>query len=478
MIVFKFGGTSVEDAAAIRRAATIVAGRRSPNAVIVVSAMAGMTNALVEAAADARAGRLTRALEILDRMIGRHRSAADDLAGGHLRQALDARLDEARLEAAETLRSLAEMLEGDPSAGSELPTAARLTDSLLAQGEILSSHLTTCGFSAAGLPTRFLDIRPMMRTNADFGRAAVDLGVAGPRLAAGFRPEPGDDRIVVTQGFIGSTIGGATTTIGRGGSDLTASILGAALDATEVQIWTDVDGIMTTDPRVVPGALHIEVISFAEAAELAYFGAKVLHPSTLAPAMTKNIPVRVLNSRRPDGVGTAIVRSTPGAKGPITAIAFKRGITVLNVTSDRMLMAHGFLARLFEVFSRHETAVDMVTTSEVSVSMTLDDTRHLPVIRNELAPLGDVSVETDQAIVCLVGEGLRSSPGLVPRIFSAVQSLPVSMISHGASAINLSFVTPGSRVEEAVRALHAEFWGAAVPQTAPGQLSSNAKKIR
>ncbi|HEX7880371.1 MAG TPA: aspartate kinase, partial [Candidatus Eisenbacteria bacterium] len=258
----------------------------------------------------------------------------------------------------------------------------------------------------------------------------------------------------VTQGFIGATRDGVTTTIGRGGSDLTASMVGAALGADEVQIWTDVDGIMTTDPRVVPEARLIEEIAFAEAAELAYFGAKVLHPSTLRPAMAHNVPVRVLNSRKPEGRGTRVVESLPAAGRPITAIAFKRGITVLNVTSDRMLMAHGFLARLFDVFSRHETAVDMVTTSEVSVSMTLDDTRHLDAIRDALASFGEVVVDADQAIICLVGESLKSTPGIVPRIFAAVNTMPVSMISHGASAINLSFVVPGARAEEAVRSLH------------------------
>ena len=452
MIVMKFGGTSVEDAAAIRRAARIVAGRRDRDPLVVVSAMAGMTNALVTASADARAGHVETAIGALEMMLARHRSAADDLASGSLRQFMETQLDDARLEAIAALRSLAELPDADSS------TAARLTDALLAVGEILSSHLTATGFAAVGLPARCVDIRPMMRTNVDFGRAVVDFEASAPLLAAGFRSEPGDDRVMVTQGFIGSTGDGATTTIGRGGSDLTASLLGAALAADEVQIWTDVDGIMTTDPRVVPEATCIEVISFTEAAELAYFGAKVLHPSTLAPAMSRNIPVRVLNSRRPEGSGTTIVRTAPKARGPITAIAFKRGITVLNVTSDRMLMAHGFLARLFEVFSRHETAVDMVTTSEVSVSVTLDDTRRLDAIRKELARLGDVSVEGDQAIVCLVGESLRSSPGLVTRIFLAIQSLPVSMISHGASAINLSFVTPGPRVEEAVRALHGAFF--------------------
>jgi aspartate kinase len=443
MLVLKFGGTSVQDPAAIRRAAAIVRAHGGANPVVVVSAMAGVTNALVEAGAAARDGDPARAHRILDPIVLRHHETAEALVDGAARHRLS---DDIGCHVESIRRAIDELPSSDDT--------GRAMDALLAQGELLSSHLVAAGFTADGLEARCVDIRPLMTTNADHGRALVDAECAAPRLRAGLVSEPGDARVTITQGFIGATADGVTTTIGRGGSDLTAAIVGAALDADEVQIWTDVDGIMTTDPRVVPEARLIAEISFAEAAELAYFGARVLHPSTLRPAMAKGIPVRVLNSRRPDGRGTRVVESLPGAGRPITAIAFKRGITVLNVTSDRMLMAHGFLARLFEVFSRHETAVDMVTTSEVSVSMTLDDTRHLDAIRTELTGFGEVTIDADQAIVCLVGESIRATPGIVPRIFGAVDTMPVSMISHGASAINLSFVVPGARAEEAVRSLH------------------------
>jgi len=448
MLVLKFGGTSVQDATAIRRAAAIVRHHGSTHPVVVVSAMAGTTNALVEAGAVARAGDLAKAQRLLDPIALRHHETAEALTDGGARHDLVERLDRQLGEVRAIL------------AGMAWPhVAGQRMDALLAQGELLSSQLVAAGFVAEGVPARCVDIRPLMTTNGDHGRALVDFDTAAPLLAAGFRGDPGDSRVIVTQGFIGATPDGVTTTIGRGGSDLSASIVGAALGADEVQIWTDVDGIMTTDPRVVPEARLIEEISFAEAAELAYFGAKVLHPSSLRPAMSRNIPVRVLNSRRPEGGGTRVTRERASRGERITAIAFKRGITVLNVTSDRMLMAHGFLARLFDVFSRHETAVDMVTTSEVSVSVTMDDTRRLAAIRAELEGFGDVSVDADQAIVCLVGESLKSTPGLAARVFAAIESLPVSMISHGASAINLSFVTPEVRVNEAVTALHREFWG-------------------
>ena len=303
-----------------------------------------------------------------------------------------------------------------------------------------------------------IDVRPLMRTNDDFMRAAIDFDVADPLLQQSFTAQVNAGRVPVTQGFIGSAADGRTTTIGRGGSDYSASIIGGAVNATAIEIWTDVDGMMTTDPRIVPEAAKIKTISFAEASELAYFGAKVLHPATLRPAMVKDIPVYICNSRRPHVKGTAILSHAPSSKTAIKAIAFKRGITVVNVDSVRMLMAHGFLARLFEVFNRHETAVDMVATSEVSVSMTLDDTRHLDAIIADLQEFGEVTVERDRAIICLVGEQMKFTPGLASRIFAPLQDINISMISHGASAINASFVVEDAVVADAVKRLHQEFF--------------------
>jgi aspartate kinase len=457
MLVLKFGGTSVQEAAAVRRVAAIVAARADEPLVVVVSAAGGVTNALLEAGAAAGDGRAADAARILAELRVRHRAMACDLTedAGALRD-FEAYLEPTMTVAEAALRELA-MRTGD----------AEAADRLLATGELLSSRVVTLGLRGADIDAGWVDIRPLLRTNADFGRARVDFEASTPLLRDAFAGEAaGRPRALVTQGFIGATPGGQTTTIGRGGSDLSASILGAALGVREIQIWTDVDGIMTTDPRVVPEARSIPEMTFAEAAELAYFGAKVLHPSTLRPAMSRDIPVRVLNSHRPEARGTTIRRAAAREPRLVTAIACKRGITVLKVTSDRMLMAHGFLARLFEVFSRHETAVDMVTTSEVSVSMTLDDTRRLDVIREELSRIGEVTVDADQAIVCVVGDGLRSTPGLVARIFTTLADHPVSMISHGASAINLSFVVPGGQVEPVVRALHAEFWGRSGAPTA------------
>jgi len=448
MIVLKFGGTSVEDAAAIRRLISIVRPQLDRQPLIVVSAMGRTTNRLLECAQIAELGDLEIAYSCLDAIIAEHFIAIDQLA-----------LPEEIADLRESLRrrfaGIRDTLEEINQAGRVTPL---LSDAISSAGELLSSVIVAAAFRQAGLSGIWVDARPMMLTNDDFTRAAVQFDVAYPRLKSGFTAALTGGGVPVTQGFIGSTSEGVTTTIGRGGSDYSASIIGAALDAQEIQIWTDVDGIMTTDPHIVPDAAKVKIISFAEASELAYFGANVLHPSTLLPAMAKDIPVRVCNSRRPEIQGTAIVRKAPSSRALVKAIAFKRGITVVNVTSDRMLMAYGFLARLFDVFDRHQTPVDMVATSEVSVSMTLDDPRNLELLIADLESFGDVSVERDQALVCLVGERLKYTPGIAARIFSSIEEVNVSMISHGASAINVSFIVAGRDVNHAVRSLHREFF--------------------
>jgi aspartate kinase len=265
-------------------------------------------------------------------------------------------------------------------------------------------------------------------------------------------------RVVVMGGFIGSTVLGQTTTLGRGGSDYSAAIIGAGAGAQEIQIWTDVDGMLTTDPRIVPGGHRVKQISFAEAAELAYFGAKVLHPATIAPAVEKNIPVLILNSHRPEVEGTRITAEPVPCTNAVKSISCKRNITILNIRSTRMLLAHGFLRRIFEVFDRWKTSVDMVSTSEVSVSLTLDNTEHLAEICSELQQFAEVSTENNQAIVCLVGEDVRHTPGVSGRAFQVLRDKNVRMISQGASLLNLGFVIAEEDLVSAVTALHSEFF--------------------
>ncbi len=338
-----------------------------------------------------------------------------------------------------------------------VPAASR--DRFLAHGERISAAIVARALAARGLPALAVDSREIMITDDHFGRARPDEAEIQTRARERLLPLCARGEIPVAGGFIGATRQGETTTLGRGGSDWSAAILGSVLGASAVEIWTDVGGMMTADPRVVPQARIIETISFDEASELAYFGARVLHPLTLAPAVEKGIPVRIRNSRRPDLAGTE-VRSTASSEfAGVRSIAYKKGISTVNIVTSRMLMAAGFLRTLFEVFARHETPVDMVTTSEVSVSVTVDDVSRLEQIRRELEQLAQVEVAGGRAIVCLVGQDLKYKPGIAARIFRAVERINILMISQGASRRNVSFVIEEKDVEEAVRLLHQEFFG-------------------
>ena len=271
-------------------------------------------------------------------------------------------------------------------------------------------------------------------------------------------------RVPVMGGFIGATKAGVTTTIGRGGSDYSAAIVGAGLNAERIEIWTDVDGMMTTDPNVCPDARRIKVISFEEAAELAYFGAKVLHPATVLPAVQKNIPVYILNSRNPTCEGTRITAQAPKCRNFFKAIAAKKRITIVEVAAPRMLLAHGFLRSIFEAFDRHRIAVDVVSTSEVSVSLTVDSNESIPALAADLAKLADVKYEGRKAIVCVVGENVRNTPGIAARVFNEVKDVNIRMISQGASEINLTFVIEEDAVPQVIRRLHKTFFSDLDPE--------------
>jgi aspartate kinase len=315
----------------------------------------------------------------------------------------------------------------------------------------------TFAFRAAGIPVQHVDSRRVIVTDDHFTQATPLLVETYKRLREEVAPLTRSG-VVVMGGFIAASQDGQTTTLGRGGSDYSAAIVGAGVDAEEIQIWTDVDGMLTADPRILPHARRVKSISFSEAAEMAYFGAKVLHPATILPAVEKNIPLTILNSRRPEVGGTQITARPTPSKNPVKSISSKRGITIVNIHSTRMLMAHGFLRRIFEIFDRYDTSVDMVSTSEVSVSLTVDNTAFLDDILNELRTFSEVSTETGQAIVCLVGENIRHTPGIAGRAFSVVNHSNIRMISQGASVLNLGFVVSEHDVPKAVTALHGEFF--------------------
>ncbi|HVQ34737.1 MAG TPA: diaminopimelate decarboxylase, partial [Candidatus Bathyarchaeia archaeon] len=345
-------------------------------------------------------------------------------------------------------------------------------------GELLSSRIVTAALAGAGLAPVWLDAREVVRTaGTDPERDPPDTAAIARRVRERWEAA-WDGRVAVTQGFIGRAEGtDRPTLLGRGGSDYSASLLGAALSASRVEIWTDVDGVLTAHPKVVPGARRVKQLSFAEASELAYFGAKVLHPATLLPAVEAAIPVWVGNARRPDGEGTTILPAGVRAKEAryaVKAIADKRGITVVHVVSSRMLMAHGFLARIFAVFDAHRTAVDLIATSEVSVSLTIDDASRLDAIVADLASFARVEVQRGMAVVCLVGEGMQGSAAVTAEALRVLEHRPVRLITQGASAINLSVVLPEEEVTSAVRDLHDAFFRGPLPAEIFGEPAGDA----
>jgi aspartate kinase len=446
----KFGGTSVEDARAMERTAAIVASRRKRGlgAVVVVSAMAKVTDQLLAAASAAGRGDRVGALAIAARLRNRHIDTTADLLDAErlvvLRVVLDHEFD-----------ALDDLLRGIAAVGELTP---RTNDLVVSFGERLSSRMVAEAFEQRGLNGIHVDARTCIITDDHYGKAAPLESLIEEKLHALVLPLVEAGKTPVMGGFIGATATGITTTLGRGGSDYTAALVGGGLHAGAIEIWTDVNGIMTTDPRICPDALRVKTISFEEAAELAYFGAKVLHPATILPAVQKSIPVWVLNSRNAENEGTKITAMAPKCASPFKSIAAKKRLTIIDVVASRMLMSHGYLKAVFDVFDRFECAIDMVSTSEVSISVTVDSNQRLPEICAELAKIADVKMEGHKALICLVGEDIRGHNGIAGQVFSAVSHVNVRMISQGASEINMSFMIEEEDVEEAVRSLHAVFF--------------------
>jgi aspartate kinase len=458
MVVMKFGGTSVADQTAVERLIAIVRAQRQADAqqeggdargpIVVVSALSKVTDRLLGIAANAGAGDIEGAKTNLRDLRQRHTTICkvivDPLQREQVIQFLDQEFD--GLE--RIVHALAVLREVSP----------RWLDAIAATGEILSSRIVAAALTSHGLLATWIDARRAVVTTGDHTAAAplfqettAALHV-DPPLAAG--------RVPVMGGFVGATADGVTTTLGRGGSDYSAAIVGACLGAGEIQIWTDVDGMLTADPRIVGDPFVVPHLSFAEASELAYFGAKVLHPATIQPAVARNIPVRILNSHRPQARGTLITGERPPSSRPLTAIASKKEVSVVSITSTRMLMAHGFLRRLFEVFERWKTAVDVITTSEVTVSVTIDDRRRLPAIVEALSEFAEVDAEHDMAIVCVVGDGLQSDPGLIGQVLQGVGDVPIKLVSQAATRRNVTFVIREADLPHALNRLHGQFFAA------------------
>jgi aspartate kinase len=448
MIVAKFGGTSVADAAAIRRTASIVRGRLDRQPIVVVSALAGTTNALLAAAEQSAASHLVTAIAQIESLRERHLNVVGELLGD------DTGARDLAAETSMRFDELAHLAEALSVLGHSTP---RSLDAFSSMGEQLSAPIVAAAFKRCGIDSACIDARRVMITDENFGRAeplpdaiaAAARDELAPSVRAGCVP--------VLGGYIGATRDGITTTLGRGGSDYSASLIGAALEAEAIEIWTDVDGMLTADPRVVRSARPIEHIRFDEAAELASFGAKVLHPNTIAPAVRRGIPVFVFNSLRPAGKGTRITFDAPRA--PVRAIAGKSNVVIVKVRSLRMLAAPGVLRAIFEVFERNRTSVDVVATSEVSVSLTVDDDQHLDSVVAQLRPLGDVSVERGRGIVALVGAGLGESSPSMARALAAIGDVRLHMLSLSATGINLTLIVDADQVQPVMIRLHETFFG-------------------
>jgi len=450
LVVMKFGGTSVEDAKAMLRTAAIVRDRRERglSAIVVVSAMAKVTDQLLAAADAAGRGDRVGALALSSRLRNRHLDTASDLLCGEL-------LMEVQKEIRDRFDSLDDLLRGIAAVGELTP---RTSDRVVSYGERLSSRMVAAAFAQHGLNGAHVDARQCIVTDDHYGKAVPQEAAIEAKLAQIVLPLVEAGQTPVMGGFIGASAQGITTTLGRGGSDFTAALVGGGLHAGAIEIWTDVNGIMTTDPRICPDALRVKTISFEEAAELAYFGAKVLHPATILPAVQKSIPVWVLNSRNPNNEGTKITAIAPSCASPFKSIAAKKKLTIIDVVASRMLMSHGYLKAVFDIFDKYRCVIDMVSTSEVSISLTVDSNERLPEICSELSKIADVKMEGHKALICMVGEDIRGSSGISGRVFSAIRHVNVRMISQGASEINMSFMVEESDVEEAIRSLHAEFF--------------------
>ncbi len=440
VIVMKFGGTSVGSAERIDGVYRIVSAYRARNPIVVVSALSGITDQLLRACNDSLNGQAPHRL-------------ADAIRERH--ETVCSQLEIASADLTPYFRELEEILRGIHYIGE---VTARTRDRVASFGERLSARIVAAAMRARGLDAEAMDAGDCgLLTSSDFGQARV-LPEAADALAGTFATYT---RVPVVTGFIGKDGHGNITTLGRGGSDFSAAIIGAAVGVEEIQIWTDVPGIMTADPRIVPNAQVLPAVTFAEAAELAYFGAKILHPRTIEPAVRKNIPVVVKNSFAPEQPGTAVVGEVKGVDGGVRAITSKGGVTTLNIYSTGMMEAPGYLAEIFKILQEHDLSVDVISTSEVNVSLTLDNNERLEEALAALRRVARVDVEADRSIVCLVGEGIKNTPGVSGSIFSVLarEQINVEMISQGASRINITFVVPDQARTQAVKVLHEAFFG-------------------
>jgi aspartate kinase len=444
----KFGGTSVGEVAAFERVIKVISSQIGRKPVIVTSAMTKVTDALLAAFEIAKKGDAAVAFKSLEPHFERHFAVTEAFlppSGGNrfLTEYNYARAELEDLLTRAQRRSLPLQM---------------LRDAVVSYGEQLSSRLLTEVLRSKGINARHVDARRLIVTDDEYGAAQPIWEETENLVRLELQSLIESDEVPVMGGFIAANRAGETTTLGRGGSDYSAALVAAALRADELQIWTDVTGVMTCDPRICGDARTIPVLSYEEAAELAYFGAKVLHPKTIQPAVDHSIPVRVCNTFEPEATGTMVLADSAEAPNKIKSIAHKNDITILRITSARMLGSYGFMSALFQVFERHRTPIDVISTSEVSVALTLDNSSELDKILAELKRLGEVEAEPGYAVICVVGEGLRASTGLASKIFSTIDDVNIALVSHGASAVNLTFVVKEGEAAAVIKKLHKNFF--------------------
>lgn len=438
MIVMKFGGSSVATAERIKQMVLIIRDRLEQKPIVVASAFRGVTDELFTLANSALKGDES----LFEKIRERHHRIINELE-------LDSNI------VRDNLAELSVLLRG---IGLVKELTPRTLDYVVSFGERLSTRILAAFFSKSGIPSEQYDAFDIgMITDANFG-GANPLPEAETELKKHILRMT---KLPVITGYIGKTKGGDITTLGRNGSDYTATIVGAAVGAKEVQIWSDVDGIMTSDPRIVQNAKLISAVSFEEASELAYYGGKSLHPHSILPAVRKNIPVRVLNTFNPSGTGTSVLEKIQGERSGVKAVAFKRNQFIVDVSSPKMLMGHGFLAKIFDCFAKFGVVINIVSTSEVAVSVTTDSPKNLDECVAELSKEFTVTIRPEMAIICIVGSGMKDTPGIAGDVFAAMKEagINVVMISHGASKVNLTFVVENKDVETTVKSLHKRFFG-------------------
>jgi len=444
----KFGGTSVGDVAAFERVFQVISTQSDKQPVVIVSAMTKVTDALLDAVEIAKKGDPAAAFSSLEPHFERHIEVSKHFISPDVPSAFNSELEFARNELADLLMRVSRR---------SLPLAM-LRDAIVAYGEQLSSRLLAEVLKAKDINARQVDARRLIVTDDEYGAATPLIDETNELIRLELDPLINAGEVPIMGGYIAANRGGETTTLGRGGSDYSAALVAAALNASELQIWTDVTGVMTCDPRICSDARTIPVLSYEEAAELAYFGAKVLHPKTIKPAVDSSIPVRVCNTFEPSEIGTMVLAHSDEAPNKIKSIAHKKKITILRITSARKLGSYGFMSALFQVFERYRTVIDVISTSEVSVALTLDNTAEIEKIITELERLGEVEVEDGYGVICVVGEGLRATTGLASSVFSTISDVNVALISHGASSVNLTFVVKEEYVSDVIAKLHREFF--------------------